>query len=179
MARFLGACGGLRPRKYFKDANAIPPSLSRYPETTLPIKVVFPTLDEVNRSFLGQGGGGTIICSKPLLYALTFSRPSHSRLADHPCVVQRSGSSVFLQERQQESKNAPTCQSSFLALPLLGSDALTTSRKRFSLFTRRIRQTSTKQHYISDRTISAEPLGVFSRTRIKDRRCRSTITSSA
>jgi hypothetical protein len=64
LAQMMGACEGYHPSKYFRKGNSTPPHLPQRPAsvpTQLPIKIVFPTLDEVNGSWGGQGVGFALI----------------------------------------------------------------------------------------------------------------------
>ena len=58
LAQMMGACEGMHPKRYFTKKQPAPP---HHPQakpsvpTTLPIKIVYPTFDEINGSWGGQG----------------------------------------------------------------------------------------------------------------------------
>ncbi|ORY90626.1 tyrosyl-DNA phosphodiesterase-domain-containing protein [Leucosporidium creatinivorum] len=78
LAQMMGACEGFHPKKYFRKGNSAPPHLPQRPAsvpTQLPIKIAFPTLDEINGSWSGQNHGGTIFFPEKLWTSNTF--PKH------------------------------------------------------------------------------------------------------
>ncbi|SCV72437.1 BQ2448_3974 [Microbotryum intermedium] len=65
LAQFYGAATGVRPRAYFRPGVVRPAALPAN-IADLPLKIVYPTLDEIRSSYLGVDGGGTIFCRPQL-----------------------------------------------------------------------------------------------------------------
>ncbi|GAA5936937.1 hypothetical protein JCM3775_002749 [Rhodotorula graminis] len=67
LSQVLGACAGVLPSSYFGagKGRTAPPQYPVPPTgqpVRLPIKIVFPTEDEITGSFNGAPGGGTLFC---------------------------------------------------------------------------------------------------------------------
>lgn len=59
LGQMLSALRGIAPSSYYKKKQTTPPSLSL---VNLPLKLIFPTLAEIDESSAGRGGGGTVFC---------------------------------------------------------------------------------------------------------------------
>lgn len=57
----LAAANGISPQTYYTKANPLPPLPAMY---TPPIKIVYPTLEDVQTSIGGMPGGGTLFCQR-------------------------------------------------------------------------------------------------------------------
>ncbi|BGP22123.1 endoplasmic reticulum Ca-transporting P-type ATPase [Rhodotorula toruloides] len=80
LTQMLAACSGIHPSTYFHSSKGnvvpsqLPKTLSGQP-TRLPIKIIFPTQDEILGSLGGAGHGGTIFCQTKTWNSSTF--PKH------------------------------------------------------------------------------------------------------
>ncbi|GAA5886232.1 hypothetical protein JCM5296_003529 [Sporobolomyces johnsonii] len=80
LSQMLGACSGIHPASYFGRSKGatVPPQLPQQRSgqpVNLPIKIVYPTSDEINATHNGIGGGGTIFCPTKTWNASNF--PKH------------------------------------------------------------------------------------------------------
>ncbi|GAA5839244.1 hypothetical protein JCM5353_008547 [Sporobolomyces roseus] len=93
LIQFLASCSGIHPTSYFtpsltRQRTETPPSLPyKVPNKSnkkqqgkfndrrdFPLKIIFPTHDEIERSHLGIFGGGTIFCGKKVWEDANFPR---------------------------------------------------------------------------------------------------------
>ncbi|POY73521.1 hypothetical protein BMF94_3458 [Rhodotorula taiwanensis] len=79
LAQMLGAANGIHPASYFRAGagNQIPALIPRTPageKTRLPIRIIFPTEDEILGGRDGAGGGGTLFCPSGTWNENTFPR---------------------------------------------------------------------------------------------------------
>ncbi|GAA5957856.1 hypothetical protein JCM21900_001288 [Sporobolomyces salmonicolor] len=80
LSQMLGACSGIHPASYFSGSKGatVPPRLPQQRSgqpVNLPIKIVYPTSDEIIATYNGIGGGGTIFCPSKTWNAPNF--PKH------------------------------------------------------------------------------------------------------
>ncbi|GAA5850773.1 hypothetical protein JCM8547_009086 [Rhodosporidiobolus lusitaniae] len=80
LSQFFAACQGVSPMSYFKNkgkelppSNVVPLQPKGMP-VKLPIKVVFPTEEEMLRSWKGAAHGGTLFCPSKTWKGSTFPR---------------------------------------------------------------------------------------------------------
>ncbi|CEQ39189.1 SPOSA6832_00686 [Sporobolomyces salmonicolor] len=106
LSQMLGACSGIHPASYFSGSKGttVPPRLPQQRSgqpVNLPIKIVYPTFDEINATYNGIGGGGTIFCPSKTWNASNF--PKHlfyrgqskrARVAAHTKLSHRRPSST-------------------------------------------------------------------------------------
>ncbi|GAA5879346.1 hypothetical protein JCM16303_003171 [Sporobolomyces ruberrimus] len=78
LIQFLASCSGIHPTSYFTRTDSRPSSKTpptfrheiprrpgeRLNPNSFPLKIVYPTHDEIAGSYLGVQGGGTIFCKK-------------------------------------------------------------------------------------------------------------------
>ncbi|SCZ92352.1 BZ3500_MvSof-1268-A1-R1_Chr5-2g07801 [Microbotryum saponariae] len=108
LAQFYGAAAGIRPRAWFRPNIKRPAAL---PANTadLPLKIVYPTMDEIRNSHLGEPGGGTIFCRRDMWQSASrgFASLFHRGQSKRDRVAAHTKTMVALRKPPRGASAAP------------------------------------------------------------------------